>query len=116
MKSFFTKAALGALAYSSVDAAKTADECKALILSGGGSNGAWEAGVVWGFLNYGNPDDFKYDVLSGISAGSINAIALAAWEIGKETEAAQWVSDLWKNLHNSDVWKRWPLIIGLTEA
>ena len=47
---------------------------------------------------------------------NINAIALAAWEIGKETEAAQWVSDLWKNLHNSDVWQRWPLIIGLFEA
>ena len=111
MKSFFTKAALGALACSATDAAKTADECKALILSGGGSNGAWEAGVFWGFLNYGNPEDFKYDVLSGISAGSINAIALAAWEIGKETEAAQWLSDLWNNLHNSDVWKKWPLEI-----
>ena len=62
-------------------------------------------------MNYGNPEDFKYDVLSGISAGSINAIALAAWEIGKESEAAQWLSDLWKNLHNSDVWKKWPLEI-----
>ena len=32
--------------------------CRALALSGGGSNGAWEAGVLWGFLNYGNPSEF----------------------------------------------------------
>ena len=50
------------------------DSCTALALSGGGSNGAWEMGVLWGFLHYGNPDDFRYDVLTGISAGSINAI------------------------------------------
>ena len=65
-----------------------ADSCTALVLSGGGSNGAWEIGTLWGFVNYGNPDDFRYDVISGISAGSINTMALSAWEIGKEKEAA----------------------------
>ena len=89
-------------------AATSADRCTALALSGGGSNGAWEAGVLWGLLNYGHPDDFRYDVVSGISAGSINAIGLAGWEIGKEKEAAQFLSDKWKNLKTSDVWKKWP--------
>lgn len=56
--------------------------CKALALSGGGSNGAWEAGVLWGLVNYGTPSDFDYDVLTGVSAGSINAMALAGWESG----------------------------------
>ena len=51
-------------------------------MSGGGSNGAWEAGVYWGLLNYGETEDYKYDVLSGISAGSINSVALVGWPIG----------------------------------
>ena len=84
MRSYLMQAALGATAYSTANT----DSCTALVLSGGGSNGAWEIGVLWGLVNYGNPDDFKYDVVSGISAGSINALALAGWEVGKEKEAA----------------------------
>lgn len=54
--------------------AEAAKSCTGLALSGGGSNGAWEMGVLWGFMHYGDPADFKYDVVTGISAGSINAI------------------------------------------
>ena len=63
---------MAALALSAVEAADK--KCTAVALSGGGSNGAWEMGVLWGFTHYGNPDDFRYDVVTGISAGSINAI------------------------------------------
>ena len=103
MKSFFAKAALGALACSTVEAAKTADECKALILSGGGSNGAWEAGVMWGFVNYGNPDDFKYDVVTGISGGSINTGMISLFEIGDEVNASEKIAEIYTTLHNSDI-------------
>ena len=88
-----------------------ADSCTVLALSGGGANGAWEMGVLWGLLHYGNPDDYKYDVVTGISAGSINAIATIGWAIGDEVAATEWGSDLWKNLHTSDVYKNWPLSI-----
>ena len=77
-----TTAALAALA-----AAKQ-DVCRALVMSGGGSNGAWEAGVLWGFLNYGDHADFAYDVITGVSAGSMNTAALAGWEVGNEAKAA----------------------------
>ena len=92
------------------------ENCKALVMSGGGSNGAWEIGVFWGLVNYGNSDDFAYDVVTGVSAGSINTLALSGWEVGQEKEAAQWASDLWNNLKTSDVWKNWTLSIaeGLT--
>ena len=36
-------------------------KCYALVLSGGGTNGAWEAGVIWGLMNYGDPTNFEYD-------------------------------------------------------
>jgi len=67
-------------------------------------------------VNYGNPDDFAYDVVAGVSAGSIITLGMAGWEVGQETEAAQWLSDLWLNLKSADVWKNWTLSIaeGLT--
>lgn len=88
----------------SVAMAASQDTCRALILSGGGNNGAWEVGVLWGLLNYGTPSDYTYDVVTGVSAGSINGAAIAGWKIGDESEFVTWVSDLWKNLHSSDVW------------
>lgn len=85
-------------------------------MSGGGSNGAWEAGIFWGFLNYGDPTDFAYDVVSGVSAGSMNTAAIAGFKVGDEMEASQYLSDMYKNLHTSDVWVDWPFgkVQGLT--
>ena len=54
-------------------------ECKAIVLSGGGNLGAWEIGVMWGLVNYGDPKDFYWDVASGISAGAINTAGMAGW-------------------------------------
>lgn len=64
-------------------------------------------GVLWGFLHNGKPEDFRYDVVTGISAGSINAIQLIGYEIGEELKATETGSDLWKNLKTSDVWQDW---------
>jgi len=61
-----------------------ADKCNALVLSGGGSNGAWEVGVLYGLLHNGNPADFQWDHITGISAGAINTAGLVGWAIGNE--------------------------------
>jgi len=53
--------------------------CKALVLSGGGNRGAWEAGVMWGLVHFGDPEDYHWDVMTGCSAGSINAAGSAAF-------------------------------------
>jgi len=87
--------------------ATRAKVCRALALSGGGSNGAWEAGVLKGFLTYGNAADFEYEVVTGVSAGGINTMAIAGWQIGREAEMTTWISDLWNSLHTSDVWVDW---------
>ena len=68
------------------------DYCYALALSGGGAFGTYETGVVWGLLHYGNPDDYRWDVFTGISAGSINAGMFAVWPKGKEVEMSENVS------------------------
>ena len=71
LSAFAVSALLGAHCVS----ASTDGKCRALVLSGGGANGAWEAGVMWGLAHYGDAQDFYWDVHTGISAGSINTIS-----------------------------------------
>ena len=82
-------------------------KCKALVLSGGGTNGAWEAGVVWGLTHYGDPTDYEWDVHSGISAGSINTIGLIGFPSDKTVESTEYLSDMWASITNKDVWQDW---------
>ena len=65
---------LGAMAASQV----SATVCRALAMSGGGSKGAFEAGALYG-MYHAKPAgaDFDWDVVTGVSAGAINAGALS---------------------------------------
>ena len=83
------------------------DHCYALALSGGGSNGAWEAGLLWGLTHYGNPDDFKWDIVTGISAGSINTSAMSVYAVGDEIAASEFISLAWASVTNADIWQEW---------
>ena len=89
------------LSATSVAIANAKDTCNALVLSGGGSNGAWEVGVLWGLLHYGNPADFEWDWMTGVSAGSINTAGFAGWAVGQELEATEWLSDTFTTLTSS---------------
>ena len=82
--------------------------CTALAMSGGANRGAWEAGVLWGLAHYGNPEDYHYDVISGVSAGSINTAGLAGWAPEDIVEMTEYMSDVWLGLTNSDVWNERP--------
>ena len=93
------------------------DVCRALVMSGGAGNGAWEAGVLWGLMHYGDPVDFEYQVISGVSIGSMNAITLAGWDPKDGVAMSEHLSDLWQELSTTDVWVEWPLgrAMGLYE-
>jgi predicted acylesterase/phospholipase RssA len=94
------------------------DHCNAVALSGGGSNGAWEVGVIWGLTHYGNPQDFEWDWVTGVSAGSINTAGLAGWAPGEEKMASEWLSYTMTTMKTSDVWQLWPnttLVDALTK-
>jgi len=88
--------------------ANAKDTCTALVLAGGGSNGAWEAGVLWGLTHYGNPEDFAYDWITGVSAGAINTAALSGWPTGSEKEASEWLSYTMSTFTTHDIWVEWP--------
>ena len=96
-------AALSAVASASADG-----KCRGLAMSGGANYGAWEVGVIWGLMHYGNPEDYTWDVITGVSAGAINTAGTLVYETGDEYAMSEFLSDSWAHLHSSDIWRFWP--------
>jgi predicted acylesterase/phospholipase RssA len=82
--------------------------CNALVLSGGANHGAWEIGVLWGLAHYGTPTDYYWDVISGISAGAINAAGIAGWKPDEIVEMTEYLSEAWLGLVTADIWVERP--------
>lgn len=78
------------------------------MLSGGSNNGAWEIGVLWGLTHYGNPEDYYWDVVSGISAGAINTAGIAGWNPEEVVEMTEYLSESWYNIMTTDIWTARP--------
>lgn len=75
-------------------------DCKILVLSGGGSHGAFQAGVIYNLTN----SNINYDYITGISAGSLNAGYLSLYEKEEIKTASDNLIELWSRLTNSDVY------------
>jgi len=82
------------------------DRCYALALSGGGSNGAWEAGVIWGLHHYGNINDYAWQVVTGVSAGSMNTTAIVSFA-PDDMAMSEYISNIWATIEDKDVWQLW---------
>jgi predicted acylesterase/phospholipase RssA len=67
-------------------------------MSGGANYGAWEAGILWGLTHYGNPEDFAWDIITGVSAGAINTAATVMFNVGDEVKMSEFLSDSWASL------------------
>lgn len=98
------KTALSLLAFAVAGVEAIEGSCHALSLSGGANNGAWEAGVLWGLVNYGNPADYQWDVVTGVSAGAINSGAIIMFAPGDEIAMTQYLSDTWRSIDSADIW------------
>jgi predicted acylesterase/phospholipase RssA len=92
---------------SSIDA-KT---CRALALSGGGDKGAYEAAVYVGLVNAlkDKPEDVAYDVITGVSAGSLNTLGLSVFEPNDVVDASDFVFALWNSVPQHNAYGNWPL-------
>ena len=89
--------------------------CRALVLEGGGDKGAYEAGVLYGFVkNAKNPEDFQYDVVTGISVGSINGMGIAQFDKGQEEAAVEFLVEGWRNTKQRNIFVSW--VGGLLEG
>ena len=99
--------------------AASQDHCYALVLGGGGSASAYETGYLWSLINHDDPTKYEYDMVTGLSGGSINALGIAGFPKGTEKEMVDWLTEHWRTLHTKEVfhlWKKWdPIIHGITE-
>lgn len=83
-------------------------KCRALVLQGGGDKGAYEAGVLYGLITRTqNPEDFAYDVVTGISVGTINGIWISQFTKGSEAPMVDYLVRVWENLVQSDIFQSW---------
>lgn len=92
--------------------------CRALAMSGGGSKGSYEVGVLWGLLkNDPNPEKYEWDVITGVSAGSLNTAIVTGFAKGQEQAMVEYASDLWSNTGSSDAYENWwfGIVRGLTD-
>jgi len=69
--------------------------------------GAYEAGVFKALVELQPPEESRYDVVTGISAGSINAGGICQFPIGKENEAKDFLLSNWLTITKNDVYKNW---------
>lgn len=77
---------------------------KALVLSGGGARGSYQAGA----LKYLIGDlGHKYDIVCGISVGALNCGFLSMFPKEKEVDALRELVDIWENISTPKVHKRW---------
>ena len=77
---------------------------RALVLSGGGSKGSYQAGALKHIIG---EKQVTYDVMCGVSVGAINVAFLAMSKAGEEVQAALELSRLWGKLDNSKIYRRW---------
>jgi NTE family protein len=77
---------------------------RALVLSGGGSKGAYQSGALKYILG---EQRVVYDVFCGVSVGAINCAFLSMFSNGEEREAAYSLADMWSRLDTPNIYKRW---------
>jgi predicted patatin/cPLA2 family phospholipase len=75
---------------------------KVLVLSGGGCYGAYQMGIVSKLIE---ENKGSWDLITGVSAGSINASYLSSIEKDKEKDNLKDFETLWTNIKNKDVYK-----------
>jgi NTE family protein len=89
----------------------------ALVLSGGGARGAYQAGVLAGLAEHGfvGTNAAHFDILVGSSAGSINATTLASRSDDLHSGIAG-MQEVWRGLHADQVYRTDVASLGRTGA
>ncbi len=77
---------------------------KAIYLAGGGARGAYQAGVLKAISHLLQVKKIPFDVVSGVSVGSINAVVLAENADDFPT-AVEKLETLWSEIHCQQIYK-----------
>lgn len=77
---------------------------RALVLSGGGSRGAYQVGAIQALLEGGR----TWNTVHGISVGALNASWIAMHSPDDQKHCAHGLLDIWNNINTSDdIFTRW---------
>ncbi len=83
-------------------------KCLILVLQGGGDKAAYQAGAIKALAENLPKNERKWDVITGISSGSVNAAVLSVFEKGDEIEAADYLLKKWKESKRTNgIYKGW---------
>jgi predicted patatin/cPLA2 family phospholipase len=83
-------------------------KCRAIVLSGGGDKGAYQASVLTTLIDLLPEIETQYDVIDGISVGSLNGGTFSTFKQGEEKEFKEFVMDVWRSVNFETVFKFWP--------
>ena len=84
--------------------------CNVLALSGGGAYGSFEAGVVSKLFE----NNSTYNIITGVSAGSLNTAFLSSIESGQEKYHIPEYKNLWTSIKSSDIFHKIYFLNGLS--
>jgi len=80
---------------------------KALVLSGGGSKGAFQLGAMKRLIRFeGN----RYDIFCGTSVGALNAAYMSQYSPDTQSDGLGSLIGTWVGLKQKDVYTSWPIL------
>jgi NTE family protein len=77
---------------------------RALVLSGGGANGAYQVGALKHLLL---DLHIQYDIICGVSVGALNGSFIAQFPKGEEAQAYRGLRVIWEQVDNPVIYKKW---------
>lgn len=83
------------------------DKCRILSFSSGTEKVAYQVGALKALIENMDPEEVKYDVVSGVSFGAFNAAILSLYEPGQEKEMINELYGIWKNAKNIKTYQNW---------
>lgn len=83
---------------------KNRSDCTGLVLPGGGARGAYQVGVIKAISEFCEDEKSPFQVVTGVSVGSINAASVASHASEFKTGTAR-MEAMWRNLHTHDIYR-----------
>ena len=82
-------------------------KCRVLAMKGGGVHGSYEAGVLKAFMEKLDPSEYRYDYVSGVSIGAMNAGIFALHAQGDEQAAVDELLEMYRTYLPGDMFGLW---------
>eukprot|EP00747_Dinoflagellata_sp_TGD_P162792 gnl/TRDRNA2_/TRDRNA2_180775_c0_seq1.p1 gnl/TRDRNA2_/TRDRNA2_180775_c0~~gnl/TRDRNA2_/TRDRNA2_180775_c0_seq1.p1 ORF type:complete len:326 (-),score=41.74 gnl/TRDRNA2_/TRDRNA2_180775_c0_seq1:21-950(-) len=99
-----------------MEATPAGRKCYGMALSGGADKGSWEAGVVSGLVKRLPAPERRWEIVTGVSAGSVVASAMGLYAVGDEVNMSNFIIDTMLNFTKDGVYRDWPGGVALARG